>query len=95
MQIFNFQQPKSKILQVISFESKGFRKFFSFLFICKYKINDQKGKGNKKSQGSRGDNIDKDNNNNALLALMQRIKTKWKLLLPPSNKHQSPSKNHG
>jgi hypothetical protein len=53
-----------------------------FLFVDD-KINDQKAKGKKKNQGSRGENIYKDNNNNSLLGLMQRIKFEWKLLLPP------------
>ncbi len=32
MQIFNFHQPDSKILQVISFKSKGFCKKFRYVF---------------------------------------------------------------
>jgi hypothetical protein len=32
MQIFNFQQPKTKILQVISFKSKGFCNLFRYVF---------------------------------------------------------------
>jgi hypothetical protein len=32
MQNFNFQQPKSKILQVISFKSKGFCNIFRYVF---------------------------------------------------------------
>jgi hypothetical protein len=44
-----------------------------------YKINEQKGRGKEKNQGSRGENIYKDNNNNSLLSLMQIIKIEWKL----------------
>jgi len=52
-----------------------------FLF-ANYKINEQKVRGKERSQGSRGENICKYNNNNSLLSLMQKIKIEWKLLLP-------------
>jgi hypothetical protein len=48
-----------------------------------YKINKQKGRGKESNQGSRGENIYKDNNNNSFLGLMQRIKSKWKILFSP------------
>jgi hypothetical protein len=34
-----------------------------------YKINEQKGKGKEKNQGSRGEKFYKDNNNNSFLSL--------------------------
>jgi len=56
MQIFNFQQPKSKILQVIFFKSKGFCKFFKYVFylqIIKSMIKRTKVKRNIKGQGEK------------------------------------------
>jgi hypothetical protein len=39
-----------------------------------YKIYEQKGTNKERSKGSKGENIYKDNNNNSILGLMQRIK---------------------
>jgi hypothetical protein len=40
-------------------------------------------------QGSRGEGIYKDNNNNSIISLMQKKKIEWKMetMIAPSNKH--------
>jgi hypothetical protein len=62
-----------------------------------YKIKKKLGRSKEGIQGSRGEGIYKDNNNNSIISLMQKTKIEWKMetMIAPSNKHQSPSSNQG
>jgi hypothetical protein len=83
MQIFNFQQPKFKILQAISFKLKGFCNFSRYVFIFYIiKLMSKKAKVKKEVRGQ-GERKFTKITKNSLLGIMQRIKIKWKLLLPP------------
>jgi len=76
MQIFNFHQLESKILQVNFFISKGFCKRFRYVFCLQIIKLMNKRVEVKRIIKVKGENIYKDNNNNSFLGLMQRIKSK-------------------
>jgi hypothetical protein len=85
MQIFNLQQPKSKILQVVSFKIKGFYKFFKYIFCLQViKLINKRVEVKREVKGQRERTFTKIITN-SLLGLMQRIKSerKLQLLLPP------------
>ncbi len=91
---FNFQQPKSIILQIVSFKLIFFVIFLISFMFSYYKINEKKGVGKKKNQRSKGENIYKDNNK---FTSRPNAKNKnWmETIIAFSNKHQSPSNNQG
>ncbi len=59
-----------------------------------YKINEKKGKGKERNQGSKGENIYK-NNNKFIFRPNSKNKNWMETIIAFSNKHQTPSNNQG